>query len=1068
MAKFFIDRPVFAIVISLFLILSGVISLLGLPIAQFPEIALPTVKVTGVYPGATAEVVEEAVSQPIDSQINGVTDMKYIKSVSSADGTSSIQVTFQLERDPDIAAVETQNRVSQVLPRLPQEVNDIGVSVTKSSPDTLMYVAFFSEGNRYNRDFINNYINNYVVDEVKRITGVGDVQVFGDPFAMRVWLNPVRLSSLGLTPADIVSAIQEQNLQAAPGTVGQLPTTTPSGFQYSLQLQGRLVAAEEFGNIVVRRSDNGSLTYLRDVARIELGAKSYQFVAKIDGKTAAAIGVSLSPGANAMQTSALIQKKLEELKAKYPPTFTHEIIYNTSEFVAESIAEVEHTLRDAFILVLIVVFVFLQNWRTTLVPMLAIPVSLIATMIAYQFLGFSINTLSLFGLVLAIGIVVDDAIVVVEAVEEKMATEGLSPRDATRAAMSEVSGPVVAIALVLSAVFIPMAFVPGVTGQLYKQFALTIAVSTMFSALVALTLTPALCTLILKPHKKHDPDAKRNFLTRFFDRFNVIFDAITAKYGNNVMKMSVSLKRVMIAFGIIVIGVIMLFRHTPAGFVPDEDVGAFFVQAVLPDASNPQRTQEVIDSLETKLAKLPGVESILSVNGFDVLSGTAASNGGLMIVRLKPWHERHGDTSAEALIMQANMLAMAEPRAIAFAFGPPALPGFGASSGFSLILQAKGGQSSEELAQMTQNFIAEARKEPAIGRVSTTFTASTPNYSLEVDRTKAKQMGISLAEIYRTLQINLGSLEVNDFTRDGRNYRVILQADAPYREDIEALQYLKVRNAAGEMVPLNALVKVAESTGPRFTTRFNLYKSAELTGSPAPGYSSGQAMAALEKTAANVLQGDYGYAWSGMSLEEKETGNSAAIVMLLSIVVVFLFLAALYESWSIPMAVLLCVPFGVLGALLFIMMRGLQFDVYGQIGVVTLVGLSAKNAILIVEFAKLYRERGWGIIEATVHAAQLRLRPILMTSFAFILGVVPLYIASGAGAASKHSVGTVVFGGMSIATAIGIFFIPAFYVLIQSTTERIFGTSEEIKTAVEKRKAELEHSGDNKAVQAGA
>ena len=1068
MARFFIDRPVFAIVISLFLSLAGIISLLGLPISQFPEIALPTVNISGFYPGATAEVVEEAVSQPIDSQVNGVTDMKYIKSVSSADGASSIQVTFALERDPDIAAVETQNRVSQVLPRLPAEVNDIGVSVAKSSPDTLMYVAFFSEDNRYSRDFISNYVNNYVVDEVKRLTGVGNVQVFGDPFAMRVWLDPVRLAARGLTPLDVVGAIQEQNQQAAPGTVGQLPNETESGFQYSLQLQGRLVAAEEFGNIVVRRGDDGSMTYLRDVARIELGAKSYQFVANLDGKTAAAIGVALSPGANAMETSALVQAKLEELKSKYPTSFSHEIVYNTSEFVEESITEVTHTLRDAFILVLIVVFIFLQNWRTTLVPMLAIPVSLIATMIAYQWLGFSINTLSLFGLVLAIGIVVDDAIVVVEAVEEKMAAEGLSPKEATKAAMDEVSGPVVAIALVLSAVFVPMAFVPGVTGQLYKQFALTIAVSTMFSALVALTLTPALCALLLKPHVHHEEGAKKGLLTRFFDRFNSGFEKLTGKYGKNVQSMATSLKRAMIAFAIIVIAVVMLFRITPAGFVPDEDVGAFFVQAVLPDASNPKRTQEVINSMEGKLAKLPGVESILSVNGFDVLSGTAASNGGLMIVRLKPWHERHGDASAEALIAKANMMAMAEPRAIAFAFGPPALPGFGASSGFSMIIQAKGAQTSEELAQMTQQFIAEAQKNLAIGRVSTTFTASTPNYNLEVDRTKAKQMGVSLADIYRTLQINLGSLEVNDFTRYGRNYRVIMQADAPYRENIEALQYLKVRNAAGEMVPLDSLVRTNESVGPRFTTRFNLYKSAELTGSPAPGYSSGQAMTALEETAAKVLQGDYGYTWSGMSLEEKETGNSATIVMALSIVVVFLFLAALYESWSVPLAVLLCVPFGVMGALLFVLMRGLQFDVYGQIGVVTLVGLSAKNAILIVEFAKLYRERGWGIIEATVHAAKLRLRPILMTSFAFILGVVPLYIASGAGAASKHSVGTVVLGGMSIATLFGVFFIPAFYVLIQSTAERLFGIPEEIQEAVKKRNEELAKAANGGEALAGA
>ena len=1057
MAKFFIDRPIFAIVISLFLSLAGIISLMNLPVSQFPDIALPTVNITGVYPGATAEVVEEAVSQPIDSQVNGVTDMKYIKSTSSADGTSNIQVTFQLERDPDLANVEVQNRVTQVQPRLPQEVNDIGVTVSKSSPDTLMYVAFYSPDNRYDRDFINNYLNNYVVDEMKRLEGVGNVQVFGDPFAMRVWLDPVRMAARGLTPTDVVAAVQDQNQQAAPGAVGQLPTDTQSGFQYSLELQGRLVTAEEFGNIVVRRGEDGSMTYLRDVARIELGAKSYNFVAKLDGKTAAAFGIALSPGANAMATAKLAHDKLAELEQKYPPSFKHEVVYNTSEFVEASITEVEHTLRDAFILVLIVVFIFLQNWRTTLVPMLAIPVSLIATMMAYQTLGFSINTLSLFGLVLAIGIVVDDAIVVVEAVEEKMEEHGLSPRDATRAAMDEVSGPVIAIALVLSAVFVPLAFVPGVTGQLYKQFALTIAVSTMFSALVALTLTPALCALLLKPNP-HKTDDQKNWLERFFDRFNAAFKRMTGAYGGHVLTMSTSLKRVMVAFGIIIVAIVMLFRWTPSGFVPDEDVGAFFVQVVLPDASNPQRTQAVLDSMDAKLTKLPGVESILSVNGFDLMSGTAASNGGLMIVRLKPWDERGGDAAADVLIQKANAIAMGEPRAIAFAFGPPALPGFGASSGFSLILQAKGAQTSEDLAQTVQAFIAEAKKNPAIGRISSTFTASTPSYKVEVDREKAKQMGVALTDVYRALQINLGSLQVNDFTRYGRNYRVILQADAPYREDISALGYLKVRNAAGEMVPLDTLVKVTDSASPRFTTRFNLYKSAELTGGPAPGYSSGEANAALEDTAAKVLQGDYGYTWSGMSLEEQETGDSAMIVMALSIVVVFLFLAALYESWSVPMAVLLCVPFGVMGALALILARGLQFDVYGQIGVVTLVGLSAKNAILIVEFAKLNRERGMGIIESAVEAAKIRLRPILMTSFAFILGVVPLFLASGAGAASKHSVGTVVLGGMTIATLLGVFFIPAFYVMVQSFSERFFGTPDEIKEAEAARKNQ---SADN-------
>lgn len=1035
MARFFIDRPVFAIVISLFLVLAGTLTLFTLPIAQFPDIALPTVKITSLYPGASAEVVEESVTSPLDSQINGVSGMKAIKAVSGDDGSSSISVTFELGADPDIATVETQNRVSQVLPKLPDEVKNIGVTVQKSSPDTLMYIAFSSPTNSYNREFVNNYVFNNVVDDIKRTKGVGDVTVFGSEFGMRIWLRPDRLAALGLTPMDVVGAVMEQNRQAAPGSVGQLPTQSTSGFQYSLRLQGRINTPEQFGDIVLRGKGDASVR-LRDVARIELGSKTYGQVTKLDGKIASAIGIALAPGANAMETADLIKAKLAVMAKSYPPSFRSDVIYDTSEFVKESITEVQHTLRDAIILVLLVVFLFLQSWRATLIPMLAVPVSLIATVMVYSWLGFSINTLSLFGMVLAIGIVVDDAIVVVEAVEHKMHTLGLNAKEATRAAMDEVSGPVVAIALVLSAVFVPMAFVPGVTGQLYKQFALTIAVSTMFSALVALTLTPALCSILLKP-KSHDK--KLGPLDRFFGGFNRGFESLTQRYTGLVGKSLTNLKRVALVMVLVFIGVFALFRVTPTGFVPDEDVGAFFVQAILPDASNIQRTQQVTDEFMTKLGQTKGVESVLSVTGYDVLSGTAAPNAGLMVVKLLPWHERDASTSAAALIQQANKLGFTIPQGLAFGFGPPALPGFGASSGFSMLIQAKGAQTSEDLAAMTKAFVTEAQKNPAIGRVTSIFNAATPNYDVIVDREKAKSMGVSLSDIYTTLQISLGSFQVNDFSRFGKNYRVTVQADAPYREDITALEYLQVRSNTGKMVPLSTLVTVKSGSGPRFTTRYDLYKSAELTGAPAPGYSSGQALAALEATAAKVLTPDYGYAWSGQTLEEVETGNSASLVMLLSVVVVFLFLAALYESWSIPIAVLLGVPFGVLGALLAVLLRGLDFNVYGQIGVVTLVGLSAKNAILIVEFAKIYREEGMEIVDAAVKAATLRLRPILMTSFAFILGVVPLFIASGAGAASKQSVGTVVLGGMLVATIMAVILVPALYVIVQSLTERLTG-----------------------------
>jgi multidrug efflux pump len=1036
-ARFFIDRPVFAIVIALILSLAGVLSLTGLPVAQYPEIAPPTVRITSLYPGASALVVEDGVTAPLDSQINGVTGMKSIKAVSSADGSSVVTVQFSLETDPDIAAVETQNRVSQVLPQLPAEVNNIGVTVRKASSDTLMYVAFHSPGGAYDRTFISNYLDNLIVDDLKRVQGVGDVAVYGSPFAMRVWLKPDRLAALGLTPMDVVAAVREQNAQAAPGAVGQPPTATPSGFQYSLELQGRINDASQFENIVLRTGPDGSQVRIRDVARVELGAKGYAQEASLNGKPAAAIGVALSPGANAMATAEELKARLEDMKASFPPDFDYEIVYDSSTFVEESITEVQHTLRDALILVLLVVFVFLQSWRATLIPMLAVPVSLLATLIAYQALGFSINTLSLFGMVLAIGIVVDDAIVVVEMVEHKMLHERLSPVEATRQAMDEVSAPIVATTLVVAAVFVPMAFIPGVSGQLYKQFALTIAVSTLFSSVVALTLTPALCALLLKP-RPEEPGT--GWLDRFFARFNAWFDRMTEKYGRFIGMTTSSLKRVAVFLLLAIGGVVLLFRVTPTGFVPDEDVGAVFVQALLPEASNSQRTNEVLKDFSGKLGALPGVESVMAISGFDVLSGTATPSAGLMVAKLAPWHERGAETSAAATIQKANMLGYITPQAMIFGFGPPALPGFGASSGFSMMLQARAGQSSQDLADMTRAFIAEASQQPEIGRISSSFNAGTPNYQLTVDRERAKQLGLALTDVYQTLQILLGGSQVNDFTRYGKNYKVMLQSDATYREDIAALGLINVKSrTTGQMVPLSAVVSIEKGAAPRFTSRYNLYGSADITGAPAPGYSSGEALAALERTAAKVLPAGYGYEWAGVTREEVETGNAAAVVMALSVLVVFLFLAALYESWSIPVAVLLAVPFGVLGALLALMLRGLDFNVYGQIGVVTLVGLSAKNAILIVEFAKANREAGMGIAEAARDAAVQRLRPILMTSFAFILGVVPLLIASGAGAASKQSVGTVVFGGMLVSTVLAVLVVPALYAIVQTLTERYAG-----------------------------
>ncbi len=1039
MAEFFLRRPVFAVVISLFLVLSGTLIMRGLPVSQFPEVAPPTVQVQASYPGADAEAVTDSVTSLLDSQINGVTEMKYIQAVAASDGSANIQVTFELERDADIASVQTQNRVSQVSSRLPTEVNDIGVSVAKSSPDVLMFAAVYSPDNSRGRLFLDNYLSNYWVDELKRIEGVGDLQVFGSEFGMRIWLRPDRMKELNLSANNIIAAVQEQNKQAAAGQVGQPPGDTKSDFQYSLTAKGRLVTVEDFENIVLRANPDGSLLHLKDVARVELGSKDYNIYGRYNQNSSSAFAIYLSPGANAMETSRLLRAKMKEMADVFPSGVDYSVVYDTSEFVQASINEVVHTFVEALALVTFVVFLFLQNWRATVIPMIAVPVSLIATFIMYEVLGFSINTLSLFGMVLAIGLVVDDAIVVVEAVSEKMESEGLSPLEATSQAMKEVSGALFAMALVLSAVFIPMAFVPGVTGQLYKQFALTIAVSTLFSAGVALSLSPVMCASILKAEK----DAKENpgLLRRFFNGFNNGFDKFTEKYLGLAGGVIHALKRALLFLLIVIGGVYYLSTVTPTGFVPEEDQGAYFVQALLPEASSTDRTDKVVSDLSKKLQKLPGVEAVLGIVGFDLITGVAAPNGGVLVVQLKNWDERKkADEQLQSLLSQSQAIGAETEEAMVFAFNPPALPGYGAVSGVTMMLQARRGQSPMDLANTAQQYIQAASARPEIGSVSTMYAANTPNYKLKVDREKIKKLGIQVNDVFTTLQVFLGSLQVNDFNSFGKNYRVSLQAEADYRRNIKDLSQLFVSNAQGEMVPLDTLVSYEPSVAPRFIMRFNLYIAAQLTANPAPGYSTGQVVKALEEVAAESLPEGFGYQWSGVTLEEVDAGNTGTYVLILSIVVVFLFLAALYESWSVPLAVLMAVPFGVLGVFAGLLLMHLDFNVYGQIGLVTLVGLSAKNAILIVEYAKLhYEEKGFALVDAALEAARLRLRPVLMTSFAFILGVVPLMTASGAGSASKNSVGTAVFFGMSAATMLGVFFVPAFYVLVQSVTEKVTG-----------------------------
>jgi multidrug efflux pump len=1035
MARFFIDRPIFAIVISLLLSLAGLLTMLSLPVSEFPEIALPSVKVSASYLGASSDVVEESVTAPIDQQINGATDMLYINSVSGDDGSSAINVTFRLERDPDLAAVEVQNRVSQATSQLPQEVIQQGVTVQKQSPDTLLYFAIFSPDGSYDSQFINNYSSIYVVDPIKRAKGVGAVNVYGFDFGMRIWLRPDRMASLGITASDVAQAVREQNVQAPAGQVGQPPATRGQSFQYSVRVKGRLVEVEEFRNIIVGSKPDGSFIRLGDVASVELGSQRYDFSTLLEGNPAVVLAVALSPGANAMETAGLVKAELESVESSLPAGLDVKILYDGSEFVEESIKEVTHTFIEALILVLIVVMLFLQNWRATFISMIAVPVCIIATFIFFAPLGFSINTLSLFGLVLAIGIVVDDAIVVVEAVEQNMEKLGLSPLEATRKAMDEVQGPIVATGLIVAAVFVPMAFIPGVTGQLYKQFALTLSVSVALSAVVALTLTPALSAMLLKSHSR---DASGGgLLSRFFRGFNRIFGSITNRYSAIASLGARRTTLALLALGVVVALVAGLASVTPTGFVPDEDKGSLFMQVLLPEGASQERTAKVARQVQDLVTEQDGVDTAVAVTGADLISGTAASNGALIIVRLKHWEERQSeDLQALAILRKLTALTRDIPEAIVVVFNPPALPGFGAVSGFSLMLQAQAGQSPEELAATTDKLIAAARNRPEIGGLTTTFAARTPNYRLDVDREKARKLGVPVNDVFTTLQSFLGGVQINDFTRFGRNYKVTMQAEPEFRQVIGDIGLLFVRNDQGMMVPLDTLTSPHPGTGARFLQRYNLFSAAALNGAPSPGTSSGDAIKAMEEVAAEVLPGGYGYQWTGQSLQEIEAGNTATYVLALSMVIVFLLLAALYESWAVPFAVMLATPFGFLGAFVALKLGGLDFNVYGQIGLVTLIALSAKNAILIVEFAKLNHEQGMPLYEAAMDAARMRFRPIIMTSLAFILGVIPLMTASGAGAASKVSVGTAVFGGMIGATVLTTLAVPAFYVLIQGLAER--------------------------------
>ncbi|QJT10363.1 efflux RND transporter permease subunit [Oceanidesulfovibrio marinus] len=1028
MIRFFIHRPIFAAVVSIVITLVGVISILNLPIAQYPEISPPTVSVSATYTGANAEVVADTVATPIEQQINGAEDMLYMSSISANDGSMSLSVTFDIGRDLDLATVDVQNRLSLANPQLPEDVTRSGVTVLKQSPDILAVVSLTSPGGEYDSLFLTNYASINIADALARIKGVGNVQVFGaGDYSMRIWLDPGKMADLGLTVSDIANAINEQNVQAPAGQIGMPPVPEGQVFQYAVQVKGRLSNADEFLNIVLRSNPDGSMVRIKDVGSVELGSLSYNNFSRLNGQDTCSILIYQLPGANALETVKEVRATMEQLAVQFPSGVSYSVPYDTTLFVNASIQEVMQTLYEALFLVLLVVFVFLQNWRATLIPMVTVPVSLVGTFLFFTLLDFSINTLSLFGIVLAIGLVVDDAIVVVEAVQRIMDEEGLSPKEATIKAMDEVSGAIIGTSLVLIAVFVPVAFMGGITGRLYQQFALTLAVSVAISTLNALTLSPALCSLLLKPKYK-----ARGPLGWFFDKFNAIFEWVTRGYLAGVrgaMRMALLTLAVL---GVLIFGCLGLIEKLPTGFVPDEDQGYFMATIQLPPASSLQRNDEVMRHIEDKMKELDGVEYLIALGGLNLLNGSSSSYSSSMFVVLKPWGERQSpELSINALMQKTRAMFSNYNDAVISVFNPPPIRGMGNAGGFTFELQDRTGQGIGKLAETSQKFMQAAMQRPEIGVIFTSFNAHVPQIKVDVDREKAKTLGVPVQDIFSALQTFLGGYYVNDFNRFGRTYRVMLQAKPEFRRQVDQVGSFYVRAQDGSMIPLSTLTHPQSITGPEYVQHFNLYQTVEINGASAPGYSSGQALDALKEVAAENLPQGYSFAWSGLSFQEIQQGGQAVVAFGLAVLMVVLFLSALYESWLVPWAVILCVPVAIFGAMFGQLLRGLDNNVYAQIGLVMLIGLAAKNAILIVEFAMMRRSQGLTVREAAVDAAHLRFRPILMTSFAFILGVLPLVLASGAGAASRHSLGTSVFAGMLFATVLGTFFIPTLYTSIE-------------------------------------
>jgi multidrug efflux pump len=1028
MSKFFIGRPIVAIVISILTVMLGAIVIGGLSVEQYPFLAPPNIRVTATYPGAAAEAVEQSVATPIEQEVNGVDRLIYMKSSNTSDGRMLLDVNFEVGTNQDTANVLTQNRVSSAQARLPQEVIQQGVTVKKQSPSILMVISLFSPKDSYDANFLINYCGINLRDQLLRIPGVAQVDLFGGTdYGMRIWLQPDKLAKLGLTPSDVISAIKEQNLQAPAGKVGAAPTPKEQMFTNTVSAPGRLITTEEFENIIVRQSAAGEVVRIKDIGRAELGSQDYNSFGRLNGKPGGAMAVYLLPGANQLKAAETMYETMEHAKTLFPSDMDYKIVYDTTPAVEASIHEILKTFVEALILVTLVVFIFLQNIRATIIPLITIPVSLIGTFIFFPMLGFSLNTLSMFGLVLAIGIVVDDAIVVVEAVIHHL-EHGLAPREATLKAMEEVSAPVIGIALILSAVFVPVALLGGLVGSMYKQFALTIAISVLLSAFNALSLTPALCAMLLKA-----PRPMRGPLGAFFRGFNKVFEVSTVGYVN--------MSRVLVRRGIltlilvagVAVGAGLLGKVLPSGFIPDEDQGIFGVNVQLPPGASLERTSLVLKKVESILAKTDGVESYQAIGGYGLVTNTYQSNYGSFFARLHPWEERHTKALHVTGIMAGLQKQFAAiPEAIVFPFNIPTLAGFGAASGFNFLIQDRSGTMSvQELGEQARKFLATGRQRPELGNVFTSFDPNYPQVKVDLDREKARTLGVPVNEAFQAMSAAMGGSYVNDFNRFGRLYRVYVQADATARLKAEDIGKVYVRSkTTNEMIPLSTLITIKDIAGTELTTRFNLLRSVELQGAPALGYTSGQALAALEQVFEETMPKEMGFAYSSLSYQEK-IAPPAGPTFIMAIVCVFLLLAAMYESWRLPWAVLLGSPLVALGAFFGVWLMGYDNNVYVQVGLVMLIGLAAKNAILIVEFAKAKHDQGAPLEEAALESARLRFRPILMTAFAFILGVVPLMLASGAGAGAQNVMGTAVFWGMLIATALGVFIIPGNYTFVE-------------------------------------